>query len=102
MILTFPFGAMVTLKTDFVTLHSLPLYGGYLFITWVGVSAGMKSFPSKEDIAQVIELAQSPWAKMAICPLVALVFLMNLDYISFFIRLGYVYALSLLLPRIIL
>lgn len=102
MVLTFPFGLICALETNFIVSKSIIVHLGYIFITWIGLCAGLKAFPSNQDIAGLAILTESFWAKVCIYPFIALIHIVNLNYISFWIRFIYAYLLSLILPRLFL
>ena len=102
MLFTLPYGIALVLGTDFVQ-HSSSLVNNIQYIlTWAGYSMAFHAIPSNQDVASLPELAISPLAKTVLSFFVVIITLLNVNYLGSIFRILYAYALSMVLPTILL
>ncbi len=99
---TFPLMASQFLVGDFMSRSTFPLLG-YLFLAWIGFSAGAHAFPSDRDLSNVLETAKELNVTPSLFTLVLIRLIIGLNFLeSLYISFLYAYGVSLLLPYILL
>ncbi len=86
---------------DIPTANSGFFYLLHLFLGWVGFSTGFHAIPSNKDAEALTELSQSFLTFIPFSFIRALICVSNLDYIGFWVRIGYIYVISQILPSIL-
>jgi hypothetical protein len=98
MLLTVPYGVSFNLGTHFMLdEHSLLLWLQGI-VAWVGFSAGFHAIPSNQDVKGLVDKAESNAAKIIITIMTVVFACGNAPYIGFWLKVGYAYLLSLIIP----
>lgn len=102
MLLTVPHGVSFHLGTHFMLDgHSFILWMQGI-VAWIGFSAGLHAIPSDQDIKGLVDAAESSMAKVAMSIITVLCACCNAPYIGFWLKVGYAYILSLVIPGLFL
>jgi len=102
MVLTMPYGTSYIFGTSFIVPQGPVMNCTYWFVTWFGFCAGISAIPSNQDVTQLIELSNSALSRLFTYPIIGIVYIMNLDYIGFWLRAGYAMCLATVLPMFFL
>lgn len=99
-LLTIPFATIQGMGTYFVTTSHSFLY---VFLAWIGYSAGINAFPSNQDMRGAVAIAAQRGliTRMMINFFALIVKAMNINGIGFFINAAYAIALSAIVPSFI-
>lgn len=98
MLLTFPAGCIYYLDVEFVENNSALLAALYAILSWSGYSIGFHAIPSNQDIRGLGSLTKPNFSALFIHSFVEFVKLFNFNYIGFWLRVCYAYAISLIFP----
>lgn len=71
-----------------------------MILTWIGISCGFHSIPSNNDVDGLSDAAESTLQKILSFMLTGIVHIFNIKGISFWIRIIYIYLVSMIVPSI--